>query len=642
MAKLVKRNPVLAAFSLLCMAQFFWGLPAVAQQPGNVEGTKLWYITVKKGGVYMLADTSGNRYSFLLESTSRNINFHPAVFVNADSKIFDNFSFSQATVLGAFFPDKDTTGVQKYFSVKSFGKTISFRSSEVITSGKTYSFGSSQKRTTLSVKDATKQENAMKTAVFYFASGKTYNSIWGEDKQTDLSIDFDGYLPELIIYNRVLTPLERAKIETYLSIKYGTTLDNSYISSSGKILWNILDTTLKKFHNRVCAIGKDTLAAIFQPKSNTAYEEEFNGITSIDLDANDSTITASWPYIPKGEEPSLYRSVTIGFADKTLHTLNNGEFIFWGDNALSTQSNEFKVRYPTQYADLQTVQRNWLIYNPSALKQGLRFLIAGGDYPAKTLFNTLYDPFDYQLYRFVILKLNGSNGAITGKPILCNYFGREQSPSLRFDTRSIIWDNLSIDHPSGYNHITFGKVPILNFLMVRNQFNNTNKILEYPYYPDSAIKSETNFDTTVLVFNYTGSDSTLKFSYKTSVGVGNLKARIFLLRPGGELIALPASFITNNQTPVEAATTTVTPTGNEGLVFEIKAPDEDNPSSIQAGHKAPIKYIKRNLPADKQKFKEFQVKIPLKNGLNLNSRLLIEVTDDLGQRTTLPIKFRKP
>lgn len=631
----------------MLFSQLFLSFGALGQQPGGVEGTKLWYVTVKKGNNYFLRDTSGNIYSLANQNTSRNINFHPAYFLSRENvprkvRSFENFSFNQATVVGAFFPAADTSGLQDYFQVKSLGRTITFRSNQVVGTRR-YSFGNILNRTTLSVRGVTKQEDAMKTGVYYFASGKNYYSTWGEDKQTDFLTNFDGYLPELIIYNRVLTPLERTQVESYLSIKYGTTLDTSYIGRNGRILWNIHDTVLKKFHHRVCAIGKDTLAGIFQPKSNTTYEEAFGGITSFNKDANDSTIKPEWPYIPGGEEPSLYRSVTMGFTDKTLKTVENGRYIFWGDNALSVDSVQFRERYRTQYPELRTVERDWLIFNPGRLTNSLRVVISGGDYNEETLYNTLYDPYDYQLYRFVIIRKNRANASRIEKPILCSYFGREQSSvSLRFKTRAIIWDSLFFDHESGYNFITFGKVHILNFLMVHNQFNNVNKKLEYPYYQDSAIRAETNFDTTVLVFNYVNGDSTLKFSFKTSVGVGDLKAKIYLVRSNGDRIPLPASFIVNNQVSIDSSTDESRRVADEDVNFEIKPPDEDNPSGSAEGPRAKIKYIKRTVPADKQKFKEFKIRIPLKSGLNLDNRFLIEVTDDIGQKTTLPLKIRKP
>ncbi|UPK67938.1 hypothetical protein [Chitinophaga filiformis] len=636
---LVMRNlPLLFFLSLVNMSL---SLSSMAQQPGGVEGTKLWWVTEKTGNEYFLVDVSGNNYSLKKGSAARNINFHPAYLWADAGENFDLLAFNQATVAAAFFPNDKNKGLP-FFTFEYLDKMRTLKNNSVIGKGSfSYNFGNSQNRTTLEVAGQTKQENAMKTTVYYYASNKNYYSIWGEDRRTTVSAAFNGYLPELIIYNRVLTPLERSKVESYLSIKFGTTLDDSYVGRDGKLLWNMKDPILNKFHNRVCAIGKDSLAGLIQPKSNSTYEEAFSDKTSYNTDANDSTVNASWTFIPRGEQASLFRSVTIGFTDSTFSQLKNGEFIFWGDNALNVQAAEFKVRYK-QYPTLSTVQRDWLIFNPAKLPYPLKIVIAGGNYQQKTLYTTLYQPYDYQLYRFVIIKKSKDN-TIIEKPVLCSYFGREQNnSSLKFNTWAIVWDQLTLDHPSGYNCITFGKVPILNFLMVNNPYDNARKILEYPYYKDSAIMAETRFDTTVLVYNYKGADSTLRFSFKTSVGVGNLRAKLYLLSRDGQRKVLPPAYITNKQAPIDSTAGELPPVTTEDVNFQIKPPDEDNPSGAVVGERAPIKYIKRRVGADQQKFVEFLVNIPLKVPLNLNSRFLIEVTDDLGQKTTLPIKIRMP
>ena len=82
---------------------------------------------------------------------------------------------------------------------------------------------------------------------------------------------FDGYSPEVIIYGRYLTPAERRKVESYLAVKYGITLNNSYLDSEGNLIWDKDEN--QGYHHRVTAIGWDAASALHQPLSTTSYEE---------------------------------------------------------------------------------------------------------------------------------------------------------------------------------------------------------------------------------------------------------------------------------------------------------------------------------------------------------------------------------
>ena len=88
----------------------------------------------------------------------------------------------------------------------------------------------------------------------YLKSNRPGTGLWGENSVSNLFVGgtysasnpqfstgydeasfgnnrFDGYSPEVIIYGRYLTPAERRKVESYLAVKYGITLNNSYLDS---------------------------------------------------------------------------------------------------------------------------------------------------------------------------------------------------------------------------------------------------------------------------------------------------------------------------------------------------------------------------------------------------------------------------
>lgn len=120
------------------------------------------------------------------------------------------------------------------------------------------------------------------------------------------NIFYDGDIAEIVHYvNKTMTSSEIDRIESYLGLKYGITLDQSgtgqnYFSSNGDIIFDA-DTAgagsgfMNGFNNDIAGIGSDKLSGLFQPTSR-----------SVNTDA----------------------IVTIGNASG----LDNGEFLFWGND----------------------------------------------------------------------------------------------------------------------------------------------------------------------------------------------------------------------------------------------------------------------------------------------------------------------
>ena len=89
--------------------------------------------------------------------------------------------------------------------------------------------------------------------------------------------------PELLVYNRILTPGERRKAESYLAMKYGVTLNDSYLDGDGNLVWDRDEAGV--YHNRVTAISRNKAGDFLQPMSATSYEE---GPLYTSLPENDS------------------------------------------------------------------------------------------------------------------------------------------------------------------------------------------------------------------------------------------------------------------------------------------------------------------------------------------------------------------
>ncbi|HEU5289449.1 MAG TPA: T9SS type A sorting domain-containing protein [Cyclobacteriaceae bacterium] len=140
---------------------------------------------------------------------------------------------------------------------------------------------------------------------------------------------FSGQVAELIIFDRALTFLERVQYETYLGIKYGTSLkDQNYVSLDNKVLWRASEN--KSYANHIAGIGREDAFQLYQKQSQSAYDSGF-------LTVSIGRITAS------------NKDNSSAFA--------NGNFLVWGDNNLS------KVDKPGEGIDsvLSIVQRKWMM-----------------------------------------------------------------------------------------------------------------------------------------------------------------------------------------------------------------------------------------------------------------------------------------
>lgn len=108
---------------------------------------------------------------------------------------------------------------------------------------------------------------------------------------------YKGVVPEMILFNRPVSHQERQKVESYLALKYGITLNqefpSSYLNSKGEIIWDALRNVT---HNRnIAGIGCDDISGLHQKVSESCQSL---GLVRI----------------------------------RSLNNLVNNTFIIWGDN----------------------------------------------------------------------------------------------------------------------------------------------------------------------------------------------------------------------------------------------------------------------------------------------------------------------
>lgn len=75
---------------------------------------------------------------------------------------------------------------------------------------------------------------------------------------------FNGYIAELIGYSADLTDIEEQKIESYLAIKYGVTLQKNYLSADGDVIFDITG-----YGTDVIGVGRDDAQELLQLQSQS-------------------------------------------------------------------------------------------------------------------------------------------------------------------------------------------------------------------------------------------------------------------------------------------------------------------------------------------------------------------------------------
>jgi hypothetical protein len=99
--------------------------------------------------------------------------------------------------------------------------------------------------------------------------------------------DFDGDIAEIVIHSGSLTAAEMNRIQSYLAIKYGISLDQTvaqnYVASDGTVIWN--GTTNSVHKNNITGIGRDDLSALNQKQSKSINTASSGDLVAMGLGA---------------------------------------------------------------------------------------------------------------------------------------------------------------------------------------------------------------------------------------------------------------------------------------------------------------------------------------------------------------------
>lgn len=155
---------------------------------------------------------------------------------------------------------------------------------------------------------------------------------------------------ESIIYNRMLSSRERQKVDTYLALKYGVTLDQtiptSYVSSDGQVVWDAVANA--DFSHHIFGMCNDTISKFYSTKASNAEEKNLviiktdsiesmsyvvcgddnNALKYIRKEGQPKRLGRTWKIMTTGNTP---QSVTIKFDAERIEEafpLEDGEH-YW-------------------------------------------------------------------------------------------------------------------------------------------------------------------------------------------------------------------------------------------------------------------------------------------------------------------------
>ncbi|MBF0575577.1 T9SS type A sorting domain-containing protein [Dysgonomonas sp. GY617] len=368
-----------------------------AQSPGGVGNPELWFKTVPVSsdlnGNYRWQDFSGdslrlNVYnsqgaSFgeeFVNTAVRFFNGYPALTLNKllDSNnrnvLLKRSSLSQATIIGLFAPNANFNSESLLFGLNGRpGQGVWVGNNKIypgVQSGKAkFDYGESEGMDLMySSNDVESNANDFRVhsarIAAYYRSVPPATGIWGDKDKAVLSFGtyksndvnsnsafsltssenraFSGYIPEFIAYNRLLNPLERRQVDSYLAVKYALTLPVSLIGSRGQLLWDY--TANPDYNHRVAGLYRDNASGLYQKESATTYEESPSY-----SDAND------YFYLNNpNNRSSSSRLLVLGRQE--ANPMQDGNYLFWGDDnsSIALHSIEGKL-------GLRKIDRVWKV-----------------------------------------------------------------------------------------------------------------------------------------------------------------------------------------------------------------------------------------------------------------------------------------
>jgi hypothetical protein len=288
--------------------------------PGGVKGAVQWYVTDSDVAPAFRSRIAGNKNLLPLENASSvsRFNFHPSLVFTATDQLpvfLGRHNFNAGSYFAVYL--SKNTGEDHIWHITENNKT-----ELVLTTSRMADLGAYHYMTYTDVVPGNPKVN---TYVQQKETGinTPVERIWYLGKKPaspELPVtSFEGLIPEIIAYDRVLSGQERLQVASYLALKYGVTLtepEATYLNSSGEKIWDGREYNI--YHHNIAGIGRDDSSGLEQK-----------------ISASSNT-------------PDLL-SISTG------QSLANNTFLLWGDNGMPLTPGEKLAGIPG------SLQKKWLM-----------------------------------------------------------------------------------------------------------------------------------------------------------------------------------------------------------------------------------------------------------------------------------------
>jgi hypothetical protein len=296
---------------------------AFAQAPGGVQGMRVWYVTAANAPVPSLQSKTGGNASYLplVNPPAGNglLNGYPALVFSAGSHLtidLDSLDLSSAGYFTVYQP-RNLVSENIIWHIRK-GSAADL----VLTTGRMADLGLRKYMNYTDVEPLLPkvntyiQQKPKDTAVRLSQAWH----IGSRPQSPELPVvAFEGLMPELVAYDRVLDAEEQVKVASYLALKYGITLSEpgaSYLNSRGGKIWD--GESYSKYHHNIAAILRDDSSGLLQKRSSSSNTPDLLTLT-------------------------------------TTASLQDNASLLWGDNGQALMAGEPEAGVPP------VLQRRWLL-----------------------------------------------------------------------------------------------------------------------------------------------------------------------------------------------------------------------------------------------------------------------------------------
>ena len=273
---------------------------------------------------------------------------------------------------------------------------------------------------------------------------------FGNPASSRLAGQSAGLIAEFIVYETILKEKEIARVETYLALKYGITLEKNYLNSRGETIWKREKEDL--YSNNIAGIGRDDHSTLYQKQ---------------------------------GTSCSTSDQLTIGINKIALSNVNNTgqlndrDYLIWGDNARAFTLNQ--TANPG-VSDILLSEKKWLMKSSgrtaSTISTELKI-------DTKTLLPAFYPKENF----YLVIERSGSGDFV---PENCTYIMPDSISADGIASFSgVLWDT----DGSGKDVFSFGLKTSLSVDVPANA--DAAKLLSFHVYPNPVTDGHYNIAVTL-------------------------------------------------------------------------------------------------------------------------------------------------